>query len=91
VGACSPNAQKILSYLADRPDQKVLGAEIAMTLGMTKGHMAIAGTLGPIGIHCKKFGRDMPYETHYEVGATAAHYVMSKEVAELFKSAASGA
>jgi hypothetical protein len=85
--ACSPNAQKVLSYLADRPDQKVLGAEIAIALGMTKGHMAIAGTLGPIGIHCKKAGRDMPYEIHYATGATAAFYVMPKEVAGLFRAA----
>src|SRR5205807_3452901 len=54
--ACSQNAQRVLSFLADRPGQDILGVEIAMALGMTKGHTAIAGTLGPIGIHCKKAG-----------------------------------
>jgi hypothetical protein len=86
--ACSQNAQRVLSFLADRPNQDILGVEIAMALGMTKGHMAIAGTLGPIGIHCKKAGRDMPYKVHYAEGATAAYYVMSDDVGELFKAAA---
>jgi Family of unknown function (DUF6416) len=83
--ACSPNARMVLSYLADRPDQKILGEEIATALAMPKGHMAIAGTLGPVGIHCKRAGRDRPYKTHYAVDATAAFYVMSREVAELFR------
>ncbi|MBV9020206.1 MAG: hypothetical protein JOZ71_05780 [Ktedonobacteraceae bacterium] len=86
--ACSPNARKVLSYLADHPDQQVLGTDIAAALAMPKGHMAIAGTLGPVGVHCKKVGRDMPYQTHYATGATAAFYVMSKEVTELFRAAA---
>lgn len=81
----SPNAQKVVRYLADRPDQNVLGAEIATALGMSKGQQAIAGVLGPVGIHFKRVNRDMPYTTHYPSGATAAFYLMSKEVAELFK------
>lgn len=88
--ACSPNARKVLSYLADRPDQQVLGTEIATALAMPKGHMAIAGTLGSVGIHCKKVGRVMPYTAHYAAGATAAFYIMPKEVAELFRAAANG-
>ena len=86
--ACSQNAQRVLRFLADRPDQDILGVEIAKALGMAKGHAAIAGTLGPVRIHCKKAGRAMPYKMHYAEGATAAYYVMSKEVAELFKAAA---
>jgi len=86
--ACSQNAQRVLRFLADRPGQDILGVEIAMALGMIKGHTAIAGTLGPIGIHCKKAGRDMPYKVHYAEGATAAYYVMPEEIAVLFKEAA---
>ena len=81
----SQNAQKVVRYLANRPDQNILGAEIATALGLSKGQQAIAGVLGPVGIHCKKVNRQMPYTTHYPSGATAAFYCMSQEVAELFK------
>lgn len=83
--SCSPNARKVLSYLASHPGQQILGADIATALGLPKGQMSVAGTLGPVGVHCKKVGRFMPYETSYATDATAAFYVMAPEVAEMFK------
>ena len=83
--ACSPNAQKVLSYLAHRPGQAVFGADIATALAVSKGHQAIAGILGPVGYHCRKVGREMPYDKRYPQGSTAATFTMSKEVAEVFR------
>lgn len=83
--ACSRSAQQILKYLADRPGQQVLGAQIAQDLGMAKGHMAVAGVVTSISVQSEKVGRTLPYTTTYREGATAACYTMSQEVAELFR------
>ena len=86
--ACSSHARQILKYLADRPGQQVLGAQIALDLNMPKGHMAVAGVVTSISVQCRKVGHDMPYTTSYREGATAACYTMPQEVAELFRAAA---
>lgn len=81
----SPVAQKFLHYLANRPDQGFLVSELAAILAVEKGRDALAGALGPVGIFCKRFGRTLPYDTQHSAGTTAGFFIMSKEVAAIFR------
>lgn len=87
MSKCSPNAQKILSYLANHPDQPILGSQIAKDLGMEGGHQSVAGSLSSVGINCGRVHRRMPLKLSYAEGATAAHYIMPEEVAAMFRAA----
>ncbi len=84
--SCSLSAQKVLTYLAEHPEQIVSGAEIAQALGMVKGNMAVAGVFVSVSHHCKKFGRGLPYDLRYDQGH-AIGYIMPGIVAALFRAA----
>ena len=88
--ACSSYAQKVLAYLAERPEQIVSGAEIAQALGMVNGNMAVAGVFVSVSRHCKKFGRELPYDLRRNQGNTAG-YIMPGIAAALFKAAVKAA
>lgn len=87
-GACSPRAKLVLAYLADHPGQKVNGAEIAQGLGISNGRMAIAGVMVSVSRRCGEVGREVPYKLQYETGIAGAFYIVSNDVAALFKAAA---
>ncbi len=84
---CTGHARLVLTYLANHPGQKLNGADIAQAVHLANGRMAIAGVVVSISHRCKEVGREMPYTLHYERGSAGAFYVMSDDVAAIFKTA----
>ena len=73
-----------LSYLIDRPQEKVPGEALAQASNIPHGKAGLAGALGWPGRICAAVGRADPWQWELEDDGSSVYWV-EREVAELFK------
>ncbi|WP_295702169.1 DUF6416 domain-containing protein [Lapillicoccus sp.] len=83
----SPNARGMFGLLADNPDTKYSGTQIAEAANIPHGAHGVAGVLAWPGRFCGPMGRELPTRWEEDVEAGDSYYWMTAPVAALFQAA----